>query len=757
MIIQPKLTINAPGDRYEQEADRIAEQVMRIPKVNAPTQNGNETKVSRKPLVSQISSVIQRMPEPVEDEEELLQTKPMPGIQRKCAKCGTEEEEHLQRKPIASQITPVIQRMPEATEDEEEDHIQTKPIPGIQRKCAKCQKEEEEQKQTVQTKSAGTSPRSSSSSLTSRIQSSRGHGQAMDAATNSFMSSRFGTDFSSVRIHSDNSAAQMSQEINAQAFTVGRDIYFNQGKYSPGTEGGKRLLAHELVHVVQQKGIDSPGVIRRKKFRPYKAKVRKRHQIRNNAKFYSATGQEYPKVCKNLSGDLTEKNCIVLKNPNDNSKVTKDGFNILKNSGYTVKEKSRVKVINERRKANKSIKPKSRHWIQIEPIKDDRSVEFHYTLRGFYKKIKDKPFSQRSRRKKSQQARHRQRAKKGSLGKGRIRTLKEVREFIASDKSTSAQKQSWKKVGTIERWAPRAHEGLRGKRFQNAFTLPENSKVEIKAEKLGGLWYKISYDGLVGKKAYYYVLSFWVDSIASPLKAPSKTPKANIVKKRGDRKRGKKKIDSKKPEVKKPNTKQQKCTSFEEFIRTVYGIEPGLWSDLLTCGCFGAGIADLVPIPGVGNNPAVEMIDCACNIITLIQEIYKRGTPNNSNKGCWSISNFTPMDFVAIENLFLLVLIDCTSLAIGPALGASVGAITGGSSGGPAGAVAGAGTGAIIGDFLVDAAAMAAQNYITQGTPLPEAQLAACSRLATKFKNTMDPPVLDDRNRHHPKSEGVPV
>jgi hypothetical protein len=66
------------------------------------------------------------------------------------------------------------------------------------------------------------------------------------------MESRFGSDFSSVKIHSDDSAAQISRELNAQAFTVGNDIYFNSGKYSPDSEHGKHLLAHELTHVVQQ-------------------------------------------------------------------------------------------------------------------------------------------------------------------------------------------------------------------------------------------------------------------------------------------------------------------------------------------------------------------------------------------------------------------------------------------------------------------------------------------------------------------------
>lgn len=68
------------------------------------------------------------------------------------------------------------------------------------------------------------------------------------------MESRFGTDFSDVKIHTGSEAVQMSSELNAQAFAVGNDIYFNEGKYNPNSDSGKHLLAHELTHTVQQSG-----------------------------------------------------------------------------------------------------------------------------------------------------------------------------------------------------------------------------------------------------------------------------------------------------------------------------------------------------------------------------------------------------------------------------------------------------------------------------------------------------------------------
>ena len=68
------------------------------------------------------------------------------------------------------------------------------------------------------------------------------------------MESKFKFDFSRVRIHTGKEAMMLSEAIKAQAFTHGYDIYFNRGKFAPYTTSGKELLAHELAHVIQQKG-----------------------------------------------------------------------------------------------------------------------------------------------------------------------------------------------------------------------------------------------------------------------------------------------------------------------------------------------------------------------------------------------------------------------------------------------------------------------------------------------------------------------
>lgn len=77
-------------------------------------------------------------------------------------------------------------------------------------------------------------------------------GQSLDAGTRAFMEPRFGHDFSQVRVHTDAKAAESARAVNALAYTVGRDVVFGIGQYAPGTSEGRRLMAHELTHVVQQ-------------------------------------------------------------------------------------------------------------------------------------------------------------------------------------------------------------------------------------------------------------------------------------------------------------------------------------------------------------------------------------------------------------------------------------------------------------------------------------------------------------------------
>ena len=77
-------------------------------------------------------------------------------------------------------------------------------------------------------------------------------GRPLDSSTRQFMESRFGEDFGQVQVHTDGKAAQSADAVNARAYTVGSDIVFAEGQYSPGTNEGNKVIAHELAHVSQQ-------------------------------------------------------------------------------------------------------------------------------------------------------------------------------------------------------------------------------------------------------------------------------------------------------------------------------------------------------------------------------------------------------------------------------------------------------------------------------------------------------------------------
>src|SRR4030095_2145180 len=177
---------------------------------NEPFLSGiNKESLQRLPIQRKLS--IGSPDEPLEHEADAVADKVMRMpeqnfIQRKCAECE-EVEEKLHRKPITSSMTPFIQ-----------------------------------------TKRHNTA----SDSISTRIDSTKGNGSSMDSGTKSFMEGRFGTDFSGVKIHTGDYAVQLSKQLNAQAFTVGNDIYFNSGKYDTGSNNGRHLLAHELTHTIQQ-------------------------------------------------------------------------------------------------------------------------------------------------------------------------------------------------------------------------------------------------------------------------------------------------------------------------------------------------------------------------------------------------------------------------------------------------------------------------------------------------------------------------
>jgi hypothetical protein len=92
-----------------------------------------------------------------------------------------------------------------------------------------------------------------------RINSQRGGGQPLDVGVQQRMQDAMGYDFSGVQVHTSPEASNLSQTLQAKAFTTGSDIFFNEGAYQPQSSGGQELLAHELTHVVQQGSGQVPG------------------------------------------------------------------------------------------------------------------------------------------------------------------------------------------------------------------------------------------------------------------------------------------------------------------------------------------------------------------------------------------------------------------------------------------------------------------------------------------------------------------
>lgn len=91
-------------------------------------------------------------------------------------------------------------------------------------------------------------------SVESDISRETGRGSGLDGSTRGQFEGFFGVDLGGVRLHADSKAAELSQSLGAEAFTVGNDVFFGEGRFTPGSSSGMGLLAHELTHVVQQGG-----------------------------------------------------------------------------------------------------------------------------------------------------------------------------------------------------------------------------------------------------------------------------------------------------------------------------------------------------------------------------------------------------------------------------------------------------------------------------------------------------------------------
>ncbi len=184
---------------------------------------------------------------------------------------GSQNSEHkkpfFQPKLTIDQPNDVYERGAGAVADKvrrtHDDHVSQqsffKPsIRNVQRKCAHCEEEEKH----MQRKENSNNEVKPSSGTEGYINNLPG-GSALNERERSFFEPLIGHDLSGVRLHTDGEANASARSINALAFTAGNNIVFGRGAYDPGTGTGKRLLAHELAHVVQQGGAASPARIQR--------------------------------------------------------------------------------------------------------------------------------------------------------------------------------------------------------------------------------------------------------------------------------------------------------------------------------------------------------------------------------------------------------------------------------------------------------------------------------------------------------------
>lgn len=212
--LQPKLTIGEPGDRYEQEADRMAKDVVqRINSTDNPTIQQKEQPQESNSSVDNSWIPHLRIFPPGNEPSRTPMLQPKLSIRQPGEQGGDYRTWENYRTPFQ----PKLQR---ATDKD------ITALPDVE----------------------------------SGIQRARGGGQPLAESIREPMEQAFEADFSRVRVHADSQADQLSQSIQAKAFTTGQDVFFRQGMYQPTSRGGQELLAHELTHVVQQSG----GAVQRK-------------------------------------------------------------------------------------------------------------------------------------------------------------------------------------------------------------------------------------------------------------------------------------------------------------------------------------------------------------------------------------------------------------------------------------------------------------------------------------------------------------
>ena len=241
--IQSKLAIGKPNDKFEQQADAMADQVVnRTAEPDGMIAKQEEEEAAQTSIQRQEEEEAQTMLQKQGEEEE---------AQTMLQKQGEEEEEELQTS-IQRQEEEEAQTMLQKQGEEEEEELQT----SIQRQeeeeaQAMLQKQGEEEEEELQAKSNNCACHAPQN-LEVQLKQSKSSGQPISSNIRRPLERAFGANFQSVRIHTDSKAVQMNKQLHAHAFTHGKDIYFNSGQYRPESKAGQHLLAHELTHTLQQ-------------------------------------------------------------------------------------------------------------------------------------------------------------------------------------------------------------------------------------------------------------------------------------------------------------------------------------------------------------------------------------------------------------------------------------------------------------------------------------------------------------------------
>lgn len=274
--VQAKLNIGKSNDKFEAEADKVADQVV-ANKQTAKT----DTFFSPSPVMQKkLAGDVQKQEEQNKEIQQKTASETITpvgqlkgeSIQNKLDSRITEKREinpafSASKTFIQNKLEDKIQKKEETIQNKTEvkktettspNTLSLKPLIQNKGEEENLQQKKEEEKQTkdeekqIQKSVAGNANPGDNSNLESNLNSSKGGGSPLSGKVKTEMESGIGADFSNVRIHNDANAVQMNKQLGAQAFATGNNIYFNEGKYNPNSKDGKHLLAHELTHTVQQ-------------------------------------------------------------------------------------------------------------------------------------------------------------------------------------------------------------------------------------------------------------------------------------------------------------------------------------------------------------------------------------------------------------------------------------------------------------------------------------------------------------------------